>query len=478
MATYIEDRSSSELFISGSLDSFVPVNSLARLLWRVLEGLCFERFDAVYRNDAAGRPAIDPRRLVGAWVLGLVRGVTSSTSLAVLCGRDVEFRWILGDAPVHKSTLSAFRTAHGEALNDLCAQVLGALGRSNLLPGESLSLDGTVIRAAASCHAVRSRKKLQRRIERLREVIAEKMAVGASGGVPSGEAEEAAIAERHERLQAALLDLESLGAKEHLTTSEPEAALMKLKNGAFAPAYNVQVTADLETGAIVCAQIVAQGNDAGQLLPQVENAKRALANVHAQDTVKTVVADSAYHDTQQLRALEEQHIACVVPQNRSANRLPKGVAKAFHASAFTHDAASGTMLCPAGQTLERRKMNNDKTAIVYQAKTETCAACPHKPACCPNTQHGRSVNRTAYPEIIGAVRARVRSEHGQALLRARWTTAEGIFARITELLSMHRLRARGTKGAEAEVGLRVFAHNVMLLTGAWRPMVYQPAKAA
>ena len=135
----------------------------------------FARFDEGYRNDDEGRPAIDPRRLAGVWMLALMRGVTSSVEVARLCGLDLEFRWMLGDAKVEKSTLCSFRTRHVKALTDLSTQVLASLARSGLLPGESIAVDGSVIRAASSCHSTASRRSLIKRVALLGEVIEEKL---------------------------------------------------------------------------------------------------------------------------------------------------------------------------------------------------------------------------------------------------------------------------------------------------------------
>jgi transposase len=475
MAHYIDDRRDTQMFVDGSLDSLTPENSVARLIWAALEGLCFDRFDAVYRNDDVGRAAVDPRRLVGVWVLGLLRGITGSPRLAAVCGQDVEFRWMLGDARVQKSTLCAFRKDHGEALADLCTQVLGAMARSNLLPGESFAVDGTVIRAASSCRKVTTKAKTVKRLERLREVIAEKLTE--PGEDRTGIAP---LLAQRTQLEAALKAMEQLNLQEDktYTLTEPDAKLMKLKNGGYAPAYNVQVTTDLDTGAIVHAEVVTQGSDAGQLKPQMDHARQVLNEARGHGAVKTVAADSAYHDTLQLLALEKQGVACVVPEDRNQNRLPKGVTPAFRAEAFSYDPQRDVMMCPAGQMLTRRKWNNAKTAITYQANASACAACPHKPECCAKTKGGRSVNRPAYPELLQTVAGRVKSESGRASLRARHTTAEGIFARITERLGLRRFRAWTLAGATAEVRWRQLAHNLMLLTGHWKPMVYPKAKAA
>lgn len=474
MAHYIDDRRNTEMFVTGSLESLAPDNSVARLIWTALERLRFDRFDARYCNDEAGRPAVDPRRLVGVWVLGLLRGVTSSTGLAAMCGRDVEFRWMLGDAGVEKSTLCAFRKAFGDDLSDLCAQVVGAMARSNLLPGESFAVDGTVIRAASSCRKVTTRAKAAKRLERLRGVIGEKLAESDGKGP-----ETAPLAAQRKQLEDALKAMEQLNleADKSYTLTEPDARLMKLKNGGYAPAYNVQVTTDMDTGAIVHAEVLTQGSDGGQLKPQVDQARRVLNEAAGQDTLKTVAADSAYHDTLQLRALEDKGIACVVPEDRNQNRLPKGLTPAFRGEAFSYDSERDVMLCPAGQVLTRRKWNKTKTAITYQANASACAACPHKPECCNETKGGRSVNRPAYPELLKTVADRVQSQSGRAHLRARHITAEGVFARMTERLGLRRFRTWTRAGAAAEVRWRQLAHNLMLLTRHWQPMVYQEAKA-
>jgi hypothetical protein len=72
---------------------------------------------------------------------------------------------------VQKSTLSDFRMRHLEELSELSTQILAALVHSNMLPGEQLAVDGSVIRAAASCHASCSRRKLKNRVARLEKVI-------------------------------------------------------------------------------------------------------------------------------------------------------------------------------------------------------------------------------------------------------------------------------------------------------------------
>jgi len=185
MARYIEDHRYTPQLIPASLDELLPESSVARSLWAALSRLDFEAHDARFRNDAEGRPALNPRCLTAVWMLGMLRGVTSSVRLADLCGRDVEFRWLLGFAPVEKSTLCSFRKDYPQALVSLSTQVLGLLGENDLLPGKNAGVDGTIVRAAASRHAVKRRGRLERQRERLRSTIEERLSAVDGSSLPN-----------------------------------------------------------------------------------------------------------------------------------------------------------------------------------------------------------------------------------------------------------------------------------------------------
>lgn len=481
MARYVPDHSSQTLFIDGSLDSLLPDNSMARSIRHGLGELDFSRFDAVYRNDLEGRPAIDPRCLTGLWILALLRGVTSSVQVARSCRTDIEFRWLCGDAHVQKSTLSAFRSDHREALADLSTQLLTVLSRSDLLPGEALGVDGTVIRAASSCGASRTRKQLRRRAARLKRVVSAKY----SESDNLDETGERLLKKQH-RFERALDEMSKLGLDndaDRITITEPEASLKRLKNGSFGPAHNVQVVTDLDSGAIISVEVIDKQNDSGQLLEQTRRAEAQLRRVDErlnEDTssgssVKAVVADSAYHDTRQLATLDDEGIATYVPDYRS--RRPSGVSEQFDRNKFSYDASTDTMMCPVGARLKRRKLNKNGTAMTYQAKASVCKACSYKPKCSPSSSSGRSVNRLLYEDVLKRVTDRVASKAGKRHLQARSVVTEGAIGRLVSLLHWRRCCTWGRAGAQAEALWRQISHNLMLYLGLWRPLVLKPVPA-
>jgi transposase len=479
MPHYLIDHSADTLFVGGSLESLLPENSVARVIWDVLSELDFSGFDHNYRNDEEGRPAIDPRRLAGVWIVAMVRGISSSMVVERLCETDIEMRWMSGDAQVHKSTLCQFRKAHIKELSHLSTQILAALARSGMLPGEELAIDGTVIRAAASCNATCTRGQLKRRIEELDTLIETKLVE------PDAEQEKVRrVVKRKARLERALAEMTELGLvddAQRMTVTEPEASLKKLKNRQFAPAHNVQVVTDTASGAIVSTEVVEQANDQGQLLSQVNNGKEELERVEQLlsgadkhvGPVKSATADSAYHDTLQLVKLEGE-METYVPDGQTTRR-PPGVSDEFLSEAFHYDPQTDTMICPQGHPMKRRKMNKGKTAVSYEAEAKVCKACPLKSECCPRAKGGRTVNRPLYQEVVKAVAERVNSERGRRCKMARWVVVEGAFARLVELMNWRRCRTWGKAGAQAEALWRQITHNLMVLIGRWKPLVLKEA---
>ena len=474
MARYIPDETSRNLFVTGSLESLLPVHSVVRVIWDGVRDLDFSGLDGVYRNDSEGRPAVDPRRLTAIWILATLRGISSSVEVARLCRTVIEFRWLSGDYGVQKSTLSSFRTGRLDHLCAISTQVLAALSRSGLLPGEEVAVDGSVVRAAASCRSSITSKKLRRRIAGLEKAIRDCLSDSDDDDDPRGEV----LVKRKARFEEALTEMSRLGFKatQRMTITEPEASFKRMKDGSFAPAHNVQVVSDLSSGAIISIKVVDQKGDQGQLLSQVRAAQEELRRIGTMtgdngSEIKSVVADAAYHDTHQLVTLESEGITTFVPDSQSANRRPPGVSDDFLSDAFDYYADTDTMQCPRGHSLRRRKINPGKTAVTYEAPAKICQACISKQECCPVTRGGRNVNRPIYAKTLDVIADRVNSDIGEYYRHARSVVAEGVFGRMFGILNWRRCLTWGGLGAQSEGVWRQIALNLMLLTGTWQPLV-------
>src|SRR3990170_5184111 len=117
------DRDQIELRPS-DLESLLPPDHRARLVWAFVEGLdlapLYERIRAV--EGHAGRPPIDPAILVALWLYATLEAVGSARALDRLCAEHDAYRWICGGVSVNYHTLADFRVEHGALFDRLLTE--------------------------------------------------------------------------------------------------------------------------------------------------------------------------------------------------------------------------------------------------------------------------------------------------------------------------------------------------------------------
>jgi transposase len=266
------------------LDSQLPEDHRARTVWAFVESLDLgEFYDRIKARDAmAGRPATDPRVILAVWLYATLEGVGSARAIDRLCQQHTAYRWLCGGAPINHDLLSGFRRESGELLDRLLTQSVTGLIAAKLVTLEEVAIDGTKVRARAG----RGSLSKQKRLERIATAVAERVAAlkAELDQDPAGQergrrqralraAEERArrIARAHQKLQELQQETAERArthAKEEaekgevkVSTSDPEARLMRLPDGAAAPAYNVQVATS--NGFIIAAEPTDRRNDSG-----------------------------------------------------------------------------------------------------------------------------------------------------------------------------------------------------------------------
>lgn len=276
------------------LDSLIPDDHPVRAVWEVVERLDLGEFYAPFRAtfDRPGHPAIAPEILLAVWVYATAQGVGSARRVAELCQHHDAYRWLCGGVAVNYHTLADFRTAHPRELDRLLSQMLTILLHAELVTLEVVAQDGTRVRASAGGSSFRRRQTIEEcQAEAAAQVarVAQERDEGGAGGSPRQEqARERSRRERAARIAEALRQLpqvEAAKAKQQRTqssarraklqearvsTTDPDARVMKMSDGGFRPAYNVQVATDLDSGIIVGVAVVNQGTDTGQAEPLVD----------------------------------------------------------------------------------------------------------------------------------------------------------------------------------------------------------------
>lgn len=266
------------------LDSLLEPEHRARAVWAFLErvDLAWVYAQVQVREGHAGRPAIDPKILVALWLYAITEGVGSARELADLCTRHAAYRWRCGGVGVNYHTLADFRTGHQESLDDLFTQSIGVLMHAGVVELKRVGQDGVRVRASAGADTLRRKKTLtkcmeeaRQEVQRLgRELEADPGALSRS----QKKARKRAARERQERLEEALRAWGQVAEtrkapeqeKVRISTTDPEARVMKMGAGGFRPAYNVQFASDLKSQVVVGVSVNNVGSDKGQMGPLVE----------------------------------------------------------------------------------------------------------------------------------------------------------------------------------------------------------------
>lgn len=276
-----------------SLDSLLPEDHRARLVWEYVQGLDLSRLYEQVRavEGRAGRDAIDPRIPMALWLYATVDGVGSARQLAGLCKDHVAYRWICGGVSVNYHTLSDFRTGHPEVLDDLLTHSVAALMHEGLVTLHRVAQDGMRVRAHAGAASFRRRVTLeecrsqaQEQVESLRQEL--EADPGASNRRQQA-ARQRAARERSERIGKALDEVAQIESKKkgqeqekvRASTTDPEARVMKMADGGFRPAHNVQFATDTASQVITGVDVVNTGSDQGQMPPMVEQHEQRYGKV-------------------------------------------------------------------------------------------------------------------------------------------------------------------------------------------------------
>lgn len=265
-----------------ALNDTLPEDHPSRVIWAFLEKMdlsLFYKKIEVY-TDSPGRPATTPKVLLALWLYATAEGIGSARHLAELCQSHDAYRWICGGVPINYHMLSDFRIENKEALNTLMTDILTAMMSEELVTLKRVAQDGMRVRASAGAASFRREGALIR----MREEVALHV-LQLSSEVNAAEetkreksARERAVRERQERIASAIAQLPKLRAVRNtevekgevrVSTTDFEARVMKMADGGFRPAFNVQLATDTESQVVVGVSVVANGSDANEAVPMV-----------------------------------------------------------------------------------------------------------------------------------------------------------------------------------------------------------------
>ena len=402
---------------ASDLESLLPQDHRARLVWGyVVRQDLSKLIEAVKaRGSNAGRAAIDPHILFALWLYATLEGVGSGREVTRLSQEHDAYRWICGGVSVNYHAINDFRADNATLMDELLTDNVAALAAAGAISLERVAQDGMRVRADAGAASFRRQASLQEHLKEASELVQTlKTQAQADPGQAKRQAQAAklrAAEAREQRIQAALEQLPEVvatkkrnGAKAEdarASTTDAQARVMKMGDGGFRPAFNVQFATTCEDQVIVGMDVVNAGSDMAQLAPMVEQVQERLGQ-----SAQQWLVDGGFPAHDQIDAVADKtEVYAPVPEP---------------------------------------KTKKDKQGNAVHSDT-------------PADQHQPKPGDS---EAVASWRVSMASEDAKELYKQRAATAECVNA-LARNRGLLRMPVRGLVKVRCVVGLFVLAHNLM-----------------
>lgn len=307
---------------------------------------------SAYSGTGRGRPGVDPVVYCKMLMVGFFENISSERGIASRCEDSISVRSFLGydltqETPDH-TTLSVIRSRLGlDIYERIFLLILQALQTEGLVKGRHVGIDASVLEANASLKGLVNRQTEEAYWEYVRRLAAE-------NGVDPKDANAVRKFDRKRPKKMSNDDWEN--------PNDPDAKIGPTKTGATDMIYKPENTVDLDTGAILQAE-VRPGHESDQkglavhVFEAQENVNTVKGLPAGSLTIESTTADKGYHAAAEMAALQQEGIRTVISDpvaNRKMENLSVADRKVVRKAKRSAQSASGkALLRRRGMHLER-----------------------------------------------------------------------------------------------------------------------------
>ena len=280
-----------------NLDSLLSADHAARVIWRYVEGLDLSVLEEMIeaREHTPGQAPASPRRRLALWLYATSQGVDSARALERLCTSHDAYRGLCGGVSVNYHGLADFRSGHGELLDQLLTHNIATLSAAGVIELTEVIQGGVRVRASAGAASFRRGKSLHKHLKKARRLVEHlKREVDEDPDASNRRikaATDRAAREHEHRVATALGKLAEIEAERErraktnkkqvakqneprVSTTDPQARVMKMPDGGFRPAYNCQIGTVAQGQIVVDVAVNTSGSDRGLLRPMLERLRQ------------------------------------------------------------------------------------------------------------------------------------------------------------------------------------------------------------
>lgn len=328
------------------LDDRLPSDHKARKVWDFVEMMdtdpCYYRIGSLF--GAVGRAATDPKVFFALWLFALTEGVISARRIESLCEEHDAYRWIAGCTGVNRTNLSEFRASDASCFHELLTNSLALMVKAGLLAEEDFGQDGTRVQAAAGFNTYRRKPSLEELLASAEEYVKEVEQIDPAAIEKNAlAARKRAATERRDSLLEALKELKKYKSdlvestkkrrkappseedleKARVTYRDPQARKMKMGDGGYRLAFNVQFATGT-TSRVIYGVDVVNTLDPGTVGPMINQLKTRVEKIGL-PAVRNIIGDSAYSgkdDLQEVATLYPE-VTVTAPAKTNSSSDPK-----------------------------------------------------------------------------------------------------------------------------------------------------------
>jgi transposase len=446
-----------QFLLPPALEDWVPKDHPARFLREFVDQLDLSGLGFVITESTEGRPGYAPSLLLKIWLFGYMHRIRSTRKLEVACREQLSLVWLCGMLQPDHNSLWRFWRDNKRALRAVFKKSVQLSLEAGLVGLVLQALDGTKIQAACSKHTAWNKKNLQELLHVLDGELDKteaQLTVEAASDPSSSYRLPESLTEREALRQKVRAGLEQMeqAQRDHLHPGEPEARRMQCE-GKNRFAYNAQAVIDEQAGVIVAAEVTNHENDAGLVVPLVQQAQQNCGR-----QADATVADGGYGSGVDIAQAAQQQVHLLVrPAMDSV-----AAKKRFHAYNFDYQKERDVVLCPEGRDLRfaRNIKQKGQTVRIFRCDHHDC---PVRAQCTKDQRRRRFVEIWAHTEAVQQMRARIKEAKAATQLGKRGQIIERVFGHLKQHESWRRWTARGLEAVNAQWALLCCAFNLRIL---------------
>lgn len=395
-----------------SLDQRVRKDHILRKVKNYLD------FDFIYNEvkdkyGINGNVSVPPPVILKMMLLLIFYNVRSERELILTIPERLDWLWFLGydlddEIPNH-SVLSKARARWGvEAFKAFFERIVWQCMQAGLVDGSKLFMDSSMVQADASNNSVVNKESLKRYLNRSYQILEsrleeEQRSSGSDDEPKSGTAN-----------------------RKYISTTDPDASVTRRGKGKSKLQYQLHRGVDQKCEVITTTEVTpGEVNEAHRM--------QSLIDSHQSNTgrkVETAVADSKYGTIENYLACHDRAIKAhfnSLEEIQKGTGTQKGI---FPKEAFSYDADKNIFICPAGQTLKRRKYFKKREHYEYIASAGTCNSCQLRKEC-TKARSGRTLKRHVRQDDLDYMLAQASRREAKKDIRTRQHLMERSYARGT-----------------------------------------------